>query len=88
VIDVPARTLSSLIIEHGLKQDIDLLSLDVEGAEPVALRGLDLSRHCPRWICVEARDPAEIGRILDRTHRLVDVLTDLGTHQDLLYGRR
>jgi hypothetical protein len=37
---------------------------------------------------VEARDPAEIGRILDRTHRLVDVLTDLGTHQDLLYGRR
>ena len=88
VIDVPARTRSSLIIEHGLKQDIDLLSLDVEGAEPVALRGLDLSQHCPRWICVEARDPAEIGRILDRTHRLVDVLTDLGTHRDLLYGRR
>jgi FkbM family methyltransferase len=88
VIDVPARTLSSLIVEHRLKQEIDLLSIDVEGAEPSALLGLDLSRHSPRWICVETRDPAEIGRILDRTHRLVAVLTDLGTHRDLLYGRR
>lgn len=87
-IDVPARTLSSLIAKHGAQREIDLLSLDVEGAEPDALRGLDLQRHSPRWICVEARDPAEIGRLLDRTHRLIDVLTDLGTHQDLLYGRR
>lgn len=88
VIQVPARTLSSLIDEHLADREIDLLSLDVEGGEPEALRGLDLSRHRPRWICVEARDPAEIGRLLDRTHRLVEVLTDLGSHRDLLYGRR
>lgn len=88
VIEVPARTLSSLIDEQRIDREIDLLSLDVEGAEPEALRGLDLNRHSPRWICVEARDPAEIGRLLDRTHRLVEVLTDLGTHRDLLYGRR
>ena len=79
---------SSLLDECRLDREIDLLSLDVEGAEPQALRGLDLRRHSPRWICVEARDPDEIRRLLDPTHRLVEILTDLGTHRDLLYARR
>lgn len=88
VVQVPARTLSSLLDECRVDREIDLLSLDVEGAEPQALRGLDLRRHSPRWICVEARDPDEIRRLLDPTHRLVEALTDLGTHRDLLYERR
>lgn len=46
------------------------------------------ARYSPRWICVEARDPGEIHRLLDPTHRLVETLTDLGTHRDLLYARR
>ncbi len=88
VVQVPARTLSSLLDECRVEREIDLLSLDVEGAEPQALRGLDLRRHSPRWICVEARDPDEICHLLDPTHRLVEALTDLGTHRDLLYARR
>lgn len=52
---VSARALSELIDEAG-SPEIDLLSLDVEGFEPQALRGLDLARHAPRWILVEMHD--------------------------------
>lgn len=41
------RTISELIDDH-LTQPVDLLSLDIEGYELKALRGLDLSRHQPR----------------------------------------
>ena len=84
-IRVPARTLSALLDEARIARPIDLLSLDVEGAELAALRGLDLERHAPRFICVEARDPAEIEALLCARYRLAEILTDLGTHRDLLY---
>jgi FkbM family methyltransferase len=87
-IRVPARTLSALIDEAGLARRIDLLSLDVEGAEPAALRGVDFDRHAPRFICVEARDEGVIAAILEPRYRLAEVLTDLGTHRDLLYALR
>lgn len=86
-IHVPARTLSALIEAAGLAGEIDLLSLDVEGAEEMALRGLDLRRHAPRFICVEARDEAAIGAVLGARYRMAEVLTDVGTHRDLLYAR-
>ncbi len=54
-IEVPARTLSSLLDEiHA--PEVDLLSLDVEGYEAQALRGLDLARHAPRYVLVEIHD--------------------------------
>ena len=87
-IRVPARTLSALIDEAGLAGEIDLLSLDVEGAEEAALRGLDLRRHTPRFICVEARDEAAIAAVLGERYRVAEVLTDVGTHRDVLYARR
>lgn len=87
-IRVPARTLSALIDEAGLAGEIDLLSLDVEGAEEAALRGLDLRRHAPRFICVEARDEAAIAAVLGEGYRVAEVLTEVGTHRDLLYARR
>jgi FkbM family methyltransferase len=82
---VAARTLSALIDEARLRLPIDLLSLDIEGAEPDALRGLDFERHAPRFICIEARDSAVIAAILEPRYRLAEVLTDVGTHRDLLY---
>ena len=85
---VPARTLSSLLDEARVTRDIDLLSLDVEGAEVMALRGLDFDRHAPRFICVEARDEAAIAALLESRYGLCEVLTELGTHRDLLYQRR
>jgi FkbM family methyltransferase len=85
-VDVPARTLSSILDEHDTPE-IDLLSLDVEGFETQALRGLDLNRHAPRWIVVEAHD-IERGRsaieaILGDRYRLESQITPL----DLLYRR-
>lgn len=87
-VPVPARTLSALLDEAGLVRPVDLLSLDVEGGEAAALRGLDFSRHAPRFICVEARDAAAIAAVLEPRYRVVEVLTDVGSHRDLLYGLR
>lgn len=87
-LQVPARALSALIDEAKISRPIDLLSLDVEGAEPAALRGLDFERHAPRYICVEARDRAAIAALLEPRYRLLEVLADVGTHQDLLYVLR
>lgn len=79
-IQVPTATLSALLDKHGL-QRIDLLSLDVEGYELNALKGLDLSRHRPRYILVEARYRAEVHDYLSDTYELVAELS----HHDLLY---
>ncbi len=54
-LDVEARTLSSLLDEIDAPE-VDLLSLDVEGSEGPALRGLDLDRHAPRYVLVEIHD--------------------------------
>jgi FkbM family methyltransferase len=86
-IQVPARTLSALIDEAGIGPEIDLLSLDVEGAEEAALRGLDFARHAPRFICVEARNEERIAAVLAARYRVVEVLTDAGSHRDLLFAR-
>jgi FkbM family methyltransferase len=85
--DVPARTLSSILDEHDAPE-VDLLSLDVEGFEPQALRGLDLERHAPRWIVVEAHDLEGARSALEETlgdrYQLETQISPL----DLLYRRR
>lgn len=67
---VPARTLSSILTTHGMGR-IDLLVLDVEGYEPTALRGLDLARHQPRFIAVEAWNPGDIESVLGSQYEFV-----------------
>jgi FkbM family methyltransferase len=84
----PARTLSALLDEAGISRPIDLLSLDVEGAEPGALRGIDYERHAPKFICVEVRDAVAITAVLEPRYRLLEVLADVGSHRDLLYTMR
>jgi FkbM family methyltransferase len=59
--EVPARTLSQIVDDAG-DPPIDLLSLDVEGHEAAALRGLELERHAPAWILVEMHD-LDAGRV-------------------------
>jgi FkbM family methyltransferase len=83
--EVPARTLSSLLDEVAAPE-IDLLSLDVEGYEPQALRGLDLGRHAPRLLLVEVRDEdarAEVDAVLGDRYRLVEHMSPM----DVLYER-
>lgn len=51
-IDILAKTLQSLIDHHNITQ-IDFLSLDTEGYEYEAMKGLDFSKNPPRYIRVE-----------------------------------
>lgn len=68
-IQVPVRSLSSLLDEHALT-DIDFFSLDVEGFELEVLAGLDMDRHAPRAILVETAKPEEVQAQLGKRYRL------------------
>ena len=85
---VPARTLTGILDEARVAREIDLLSLDIEGGEPAALRGLDFKRHAPRFICVEARARAEIDALLAPRYHVAEVLAEAEAYQDVLYQRR
>jgi FkbM family methyltransferase len=62
-VEVPACTLSAVLDEASISE-IDLMTLDVEGFEAPVLRGLDLSRHAPRFLLVEMlREKEERGKI-------------------------
>jgi FkbM family methyltransferase len=53
MINVPARTLDSLLEEAGAPRPVDFLSVDVEGHEIEVLRGFDFARWSPRLILLE-----------------------------------
>jgi FkbM family methyltransferase len=70
-VSVEGKTLSELLSAEN-DPEIDLLSLDLEGYEHVALRGLDLDRHQPRFILLEAETDeraAELGALLGERYR-------------------
>jgi len=82
-IEVPARTLTSVLDEVG-PPPIDFFSLDVEGYERQVLDGLDLERYRPRYVLVEARFRDEIDRRLGTDYVAVDELS----HHDVLYAAK
>jgi len=49
---VPTITLTKLLDDNGITK-VDLLSMDIELAEPLALAGFDIDRFKPRLACVE-----------------------------------
>jgi FkbM family methyltransferase len=53
-IRVPTITLNQLLDESGVKE-VDFLSMDIEGAEMLALAGFDLARFRPELLCIEAK---------------------------------
>lgn len=86
-VTVPARTLSS-VLDEAAAQQIDLLSLDVEGYEPEVLEGLDLDRHAPRYMLIEMLEPERTrGRIEALLGGRYEVLSEPSPH-DVLYRRR
>lgn len=85
---VPAITLSRLIDRHAGGREVDLLSLDVEGAELVALSGLDMKRHAPRHVLVETRSAGEVITTLAEHYADPIVLNYAGEYQDLFFSRR
>lgn len=84
LVRVPTRSLSALLDEHGLGR-IDLLSLDVEGYEIEVLRGLDLTRHKPRFMVVECLTP-EAREAMDRHLAGHYRVAELLTYRDVLYA--
>ena len=85
---VPARTLTSILDEAGAPREFDLLSLDVEGFEAEVLLGLDLAKYRPRFMCIEVRDGTAIEQVIGKSYRQVSVLTELGSHRDILYAAK
>lgn len=82
-IEVPARTLSSILDEQRMNR-IDLFSLDVEGFEAEVLKGLDLSRHRPRYILVETKQIDHIMAILGGVYERASLLSH---HDHLLRSK-
>jgi FkbM family methyltransferase len=82
-VTVPASPLSSLFDRHGVTH-CDLLSLDVEGFELSALKGLDLERHRPDWILVESWFGNEIEQYLGAHYEFVALFAT----RDVLFRAR
>jgi FkbM family methyltransferase len=79
----PARTLNSILREAGSPNRIDLLSLDVEGAELEVLKGLDHSEYRFNFIVIEIRNFETMNSYLvGLGYQLVEKMT---TH-DYLYA--
>jgi FkbM family methyltransferase len=78
-VDVPARTLSSILQEYGASK-IDFFSLDVEGYEVEVLKGLHAEQHRPRFILVETKKIATVLDALQQRYRVRDQLS----HHDYL----
>ena len=53
IIEVPIRTLDSILEEAGARAGFDFLSIDVEDHEIEVLRGFDIARWRPRLILIE-----------------------------------
>jgi FkbM family methyltransferase len=85
-VDVPARTLSSVLDEADAKT-IDLLSLDVEGYEEEALLGLRLESHAPRLVLIEALETERRASIRNALGTSYELVTDLSPN-DLLFRLR
>ncbi len=82
-IDVPARTLESILDDIPALPRIDFFSLDVEGYELNVLRGLNLFKYRPTFILVEARFFEEVSAFLEgQKYELVEKMS---VH-DYLYG--
>jgi FkbM family methyltransferase len=76
-------TISNLIDGYGPNQ-ISLLSLDLEGYEIEALKGLDLGRHQPSCILLETKQIDEVIKILGYQYDLLEKIT----HHDYVFGLR
>ena len=86
-INVQALTLTAILDRFTFSQEIDLLSLDVEGYEANALRGLNFDKYRPRYLCIEVRDKGAIDDLLAGHYREVEVLFACDTYRDVLYER-
>jgi FkbM family methyltransferase len=55
-IKVPVRSLGSIFAEYAKGRDVDVISIDAEGAEAAILRGAQLDKFRPKLIVIEAME--------------------------------
>lgn len=87
ITNVPVTTLSTILDKHQIER-IDLLSLDVEGYEAQALRGLDLDRHRPEFMLIEVRSKEEIESVISNYYEPIAVLHIGKSYSDILYRKK
>lgn len=79
----PAVTLSSILDKSNAPDVIDLLSLDVEGAEFPVLEGIDFNKYTFKYLLVECRSIDRVDRFLkDRGYVFIEKMS----HHDYLYA--
>lgn len=73
VIEVPIRTLDSLLEEAQAPERFEFLSIDVEGHEIEVLRGFSLARWQPRLVMIEdhVADLARHRFMIDAGYRII-----------------
>jgi FkbM family methyltransferase len=80
-----AKPLNELLIEAKAPDHVDLLSLDVEGAEMEVLKGIDHRHFRFNYICVESRNRQKLVDYLqDQGYALIEQLS----HHDYLFADR
>lgn len=79
----PAATLNKLLIKANAPSLIDLLVLDVEGAEIEVLKGIDHQKFKFKYMCIESRNAQ---RLFEYLNPLGYILKEKLTEQDYLYS--
>lgn len=74
-VNVPTRTLTSILDELAPGRPIDFFSLDVEGYELEVLRGLDLELHAPTFMLIETWKPDEVTELLRDRYEMIEQLS-------------
>ncbi len=73
VVQVPGRTLTSVLNELHPSGHVDFFSLHADGSELEVLKGLDFSRHAPRWILANTLEIDALAELL-RANRYTQVV--------------
>lgn len=85
-IRVPVTTVDDFVRERGLDR-VDVIKMDIEGAEELALRGAveTIRKHRPRWM-ISSYHPGLDGKL--QHPRLVEILKGHGLHVEEIEQRR
>lgn len=79
VIYVPTITLTELLDANGVSK-VDFLSLDIEMGELKALKGFDIERFKPKFVCVEVLNKEQKKKVLayfqEHGYELIDEYLD------------
>lgn len=77
-----AKPLNDILIEAKAPKEIDLFSLDVEGAEIDVLKGVNHTEFRFKYICVESRDIKKLSKYMEENNY---ILKEKLTNHDYLF---